>query len=301
MVSYTVEMSERTLEGKVALVSGATRGAGRAMALALSEAGALVYATGRSTKGNPSEIGRKETIEETADLAKSNGGKIIPVRVDHTQIEQVRSLADQINREQKGKLDIFIDDVWGGDHLLTFDKPLWECNIENNLRMINNSLESHLITTHFITPLLVKNKSGLLIEITDGVDFGYRANLSYSIVKSAIILLANYLHKELQGHNVTAFALTPGFLRSEAMLDHFGVKEENWRDAVKKEPHFIASETPAYIGRAVVSLASDPNVHHKSGKVWSTWKLSEEYDFTDIDGSRPHWGRHYKEHFGEEI
>ncbi|PJZ53277.1 SDR family oxidoreductase [Leptospira adleri] len=293
-------MKERNLEGKVALVAGGTRGAGRGIAVALGEAGAIVYVTGRSTRKSRSEMNRKETIEETAELINKNGGRGIPVRTDHTDSQEVRELVLKIEEEQ-GKLDILVNDIWGGDPYIRWEEKFWEHSLENGIKVQRTCLESHLTTNYYAAPLMIRNKSGLILEITDGIDYRYRGNLYYTLIKSSIINLSRCLAEELKPFGITALSLTPGFLRSEAMLDHFGVREDNWKDAVKKDPHFIVSETPAYIGRAVVALAKDTNVFSKTGTSTSTWKLSEEYDFTDLDGSRPHWGNYFRDKFGEEL
>ncbi|TGK06742.1 SDR family NAD(P)-dependent oxidoreductase [Leptospira semungkisensis] len=294
-------MHQKRLEGKVALVAGGTRGAGRGIAIALGGEGAKVYVTGRSSNGTFSEMERKETIEGTAALVNQAGGVGISVRTDHTDQEQVRSLVQKISEENDGKLDILINDVWGGDHLMQWGNKFWEQDLQKALRMFNNCLQSHLITAYYASPLLVKNGSGLLVEITDGIDYRYRGDLAYSLTKSSVINLAVCLSEELKSSGVAALALTPGFLRSEAMLDYFGVTEENWKDGAKKDEHFIASETPAFVGKAVACLASDPNILQKTGKAWSSWKLSDEYGFTDSDGTRPHWGNYFKEKFGEDL
>mgnify|MGYP000002903683 CR=1 FL=1 len=284
-----------SLAGRVALVAGATRGAGRGIARALGSAGATVYCTGRSVRGRPATGNRPETIEETAELVTAAGGVGIAARVDHTVPEEVAALIYQIRREQ-GRLDVLVNDVWGGDALTVWGVPFWEHSLENGLLMQQRAVHSHIITSHCAAPLMVERKQGLIIEITDGETADYRGNLFYDLAKASAIRLALAMASDLRPYGVTAVSLTPGFLRSGEMLDHFGVTEANWRDAVTKEPHFIASETPAYIGRAVVALASDPNVFAKTGQALSTWRLSDEYGFTDIDGSQPHWGRYFAEH-----
>lgn len=282
-----------TLKGKIAVVAGATRGAGRAIALELGAQGATVYAAGRSTRGNPSPMGRTETIEETAEGVTARGGLGIPVRADLTVPEEAEALFARVKQEQGGKLDILINDIWGGDMLMEWGKPFWEQRLDQGLQMQKQAVSAHLITAYYAAPLLAASGSGLLIEITDGVGYAYRGSLFYSLAKISAVHLAEGYASELGPHGVTALALTPGFLRSEAMLDHFGVTEENWRDAVAADPHFIASETPVYIGRAVAALAADPKVADKNGRSLSTWELSDEYGFTDADGSRPHWGRYF--------
>lgn len=282
----------KLLQGKIAVVAGSTRGAGRGIATMLGEAGATVYCTGRSVRGNLSGMNREETIEETAELVSKAGGVGIAVRVDHTVEEDVQRLFAQIKEEQDGRLDILVNDVWGGDPLTEWNTPFWQHSLENGLLMQQRAVHSHMITSYYAAPLMIARKQGLIIEITDGIDYRYRGNLYYTLAKTSVIQLAQSMSIELQPFQVTALALTPGFLRSEAMLEHFGVREENWRDAGKIEPHFLMSETPTYIGRAVAALASDPNVDKKSGQALSTWSLSDEYKFIDRDGTRPHWGNY---------
>ncbi|RNB86951.1 SDR family NAD(P)-dependent oxidoreductase [Brevibacillus fluminis] len=285
----------KPLAGKIAVVAGGTRGAGRGIAVALGEAGATVYVTGRSVRGSQSDLQRSETIEETAEMVREAGGTGIAVRVDHTREEEVRELFARVNAEQDGQLDILVNDVWGGEQLSEWGKPFWEQSLPNGLLMQTRGIHSHLITSHYGVPLMVAKKRGLIIEITDGTDYRYRGNLYYSLAKISVIHLAKAMAAELRPHNITALSLTPGFLRSEEMLDHFGVTEENWRDAAKIDPNFLQSETPAYIGRAVAALAADLDVARQSGKALSTWGLSDEYGFTDYDGRRPHWGRYAEE------
>jgi NAD(P)-dependent dehydrogenase (short-subunit alcohol dehydrogenase family) len=290
-----------TLEGRIALVAGATRGAGRGIACMLGEAGATVYCSGRSTREHPaSGAHRPETIEETAEMVTARGGRGIAVRTDHSEPEQVRALIERIRSEQ-GRLDILVNDIWGGDKLTEFGTPFWKHSLENGLLMLERAIHTHIITSHYAAPLMIERKSGLIVEITDGNYFGYRGNLFYDLVKTSVIRLAFSQSQELKKHGITALALTPGFLRSEEMLENFGVAEENWQDGAKKDPHFIASETPYFVGRAVAALAADPGVAQKNGRVFSSWDLSDEYGFTDIDGRRPHWGRYFAETFGTPI
>jgi NAD(P)-dependent dehydrogenase (short-subunit alcohol dehydrogenase family) len=270
----------------------------------LGEAGATVYGTGRSSRGKTtarqngggafSLAGRPETIEETAELVSARGGVGIPVRVDHTDEAQVKALFEQVKAEQ-GRLDILVNDVWGGDELTEWGTPFWELSLEKGFLMQQRAVHSHIITSRYAAPLMIEQRQGLIVEITDGDTYGYRGNLFYDLAKLSAIRLAYAMAEELRPYAITALALTPGFLRSEAMLDHFGVTEANWQEGAKKDPHFIASETPFYIGRAVAALAADPNVAQKSGGVFSSWGLAEEYGFTDIDGRQPHWGRYYAE------
>lgn len=300
----------QTLENKIAVVAGATRGAGRGIATMLGEAGATVYCTGRSTRAGQTArpprrsgafdlAGRPETIDETAELVTARGGLGIAVRVDHTIPEEVQALFDRVRAEQ-GRLDLLVNDVWGGDELTEWDKPFWELDLEKGLLMQKRAVHSHIITSRYGVPLLLETGRSLVIEITDGetLDY-YRGNLFYDLAKVSAIRLAYAMAEELRPHGIAAVALTPGFLRSEAMLEHFGVTEDNWQEGAKREPHFIASETPFYIGRAVAALAADPEIMAKSGKALSTWGLSEEYGFTDIDGRQPHWGRYYAEFSGQ--
>jgi NAD(P)-dependent dehydrogenase (short-subunit alcohol dehydrogenase family) len=282
----------KPLKGKIAVVAGATRGAGRGIAIKLGEAGATVYVTGRSVKGSLSDMGRAETIEETAALVTAAGGVGIAVRTDYSMESDVRALFNQIEQEQGGRLDILVNDIWGGDPLTMWDQPFWEHSLHDGLLIQKRGVHTHMMASYYAAPLMVDNGSGLIIEITDGFDYRYRGHLYYSLAKISVIHLAQAMAADLRPHHVAAVALSPGFLRSEAMLDHFGVTEANWRDAARKDPHFLMSETPAYIGRAAAALAADPNVFEKSGSILTSWGLSEEYGFTDADGSRPHWGRY---------
>ncbi len=282
----------KSLDGKVAVVAGATRGAGRAIAIMLGAAGATVYGTGRSVRGNPSDIGRKETIEETAELVARQGGKGIPVQVDHTEEGQVKAFFERVKEEQNGRLDILVNDVWGGESLTEWGTPFWEGSLDKALLMQRRAVHSHMITSYYGAPLLVNRGEGLIVEITDGYDYRYRGNLPYSLAKISIIHLAEAQAAELRPHGVASVSVTPGFLRSEEMLDHFGVAEGNWQDAADKEPHFLESETPFFIGRGLAALAADPDLMGKSGKAFTSWGLSDEYGITDVDGRRPHWGRY---------
>ncbi|HEX4947022.1 MAG TPA: SDR family oxidoreductase [Blastocatellia bacterium] len=287
---------KQSLKGKVAVVAGATRGTGRGIACELGAAGAIVYCTGRSTranrkairdkKANPFDLAnRPETIEETAEMIHERGGQGIAVQVDHTVPEQVQALFQRIEREQ-GRLDILVNDIWGGDELTEW-KPFWEHSLDKGLLMIERAVHSHIITAHYAAPLLMKTKRGLIVEITDGNHFGYRGTFYYDFVKTSVIRLAFMFATELKKFKITAVAVTPGFIRSEAMLDYFKVTEANWQDAIKKRPDFSISETPFYVGRAVVALATDPKVFKKSGQVFAAWDLGPEYGFTDVDGRRP--------------
>ena len=289
---------ERPLEDKVAVVAGGTRGAGRGISVELGAAGATVYVTGRSSRiAGLSPIGKLETIEETAEMVEAQGGRGIAVRVDHSEPEQVEEFFERVGEEQNGRLDILVNDVWGGESLTQFDTPFWELSLEDGIAMLRQGIETHIITSRYAAPLMVRRKSGLVLEITDGVGSGYRGSLFYDLVKTSVIRLALAQAVELRQHEVAALALTPGFLRSEEMLEHFGVSEAMWREAIQKDPHFAVSETPSYIGRAVAALAADPDILNRTGEVVSTWQLAKEYGFTDRDGSRPDWGSHMREHF----
>lgn len=281
------------LQGKIAVVAGATRGAGRGIACMLGEAGATVYCTGRSVRGAlASGAARPETIDETAAMVTAHGGQGIAVRVDHSAPDEVAALFGRIEQEQ-GRLDILVNDVWGGDALTEWGKPLWEMGLDQGFALLRRGLDTHIITAHAGIPLLLRTPGSLLVEITDGDQPTYRGSFFYDLVKASVIRMAYGLAEELRHHGVTALAVTPGFLRSEAMLDLFGVTEANWQEGAQRDPHFIASETPYFVGRAVAALAADPQVARKAGGVYASWTLSDEYGFRDVDGNRPHWGRHY--------
>jgi NAD(P)-dependent dehydrogenase (short-subunit alcohol dehydrogenase family) len=313
--------SKKALQGKIALVAGATRGAGRGIAVALGEAGATVYCTGRSSRKRRLTPGRPETIEETAELVTAAGGRGIPVRVDHTKPAEVKKLVALIKRRHH-RLDILVNDVWGGDALTEFGKTFWTVNLDNGLRMLKQAIHSHIITSHYAVPLMLgparrkgtkRSSRPIIFEITDGDAFYYRGNIFYDLVKISVIRLAFAMARELRKRNIVSVALTPGFLRSEAVLDHFGVTESNWKDVGKrKDPNanaadqndapsdFLVSESPRYIGRAVVALASDPRAIKKTGRVFSSWALAREYGFTDLDGTQPHWGNYARKKYGKD-
>ncbi|MCX5390268.1 SDR family oxidoreductase [Streptomyces sp. NBC_00094] len=291
----TKPQETKPLRGRVCLVAGATRGAGRGIAVQLGAAGATVYVTGRTTRERLSEVGRAtETIEETAELVTAAGGEGIAVPTDHLEQDQVRALIDRIDRE-RGRLDVLVNDVWGGEHLLVFGKKTWENDLTDGLRMLELGVRTHAITSHTALPLLIRNPGGLVVEVTDGTTAyngtRYRENLFYDLAKNAPLRMAFGLGRELEEYGATAVALTPGWLRSEQMLAGFGVTEENWRDAVAKVPDFAVAESPAYIGRAVAALAADPDRHRWNGGSLSSAQLAKEYGFTDTDGSQPDaWG-----------
>jgi NAD(P)-dependent dehydrogenase (short-subunit alcohol dehydrogenase family) len=274
----------------IALVTGATRGGGRGIAVGLGEAGATVYCTGRSTRLQRSELYRPETIEETAELVTAAGGVGIPVQVDHSDPDAVRALIDGIDH-----LDVLVNDIWGGEQAFEFDKNIWEHDLANGLKLVR-TLDTHLITSHFAMPLILRS-GGLVIEVTDGTtDYNatrYRVNAFYDLVKNALIRLA-WAQAEEVGDAATVVALTPGWMRSEEMLEHFGVTEANWREATI--PHFCIAESPLYTGRAVAALASDPDVHRWHGQSLSSGQLAQVYGFTDTDGTRPDAWRYIADH-----
>ncbi|MEU7604103.1 SDR family oxidoreductase [Streptomyces sp. NPDC041003] len=293
----------RPLKGRVALVAGGTRGGGRGIAVELGAAGATVYVTGRSSRtAGRSDLDRPETIEATAEKVTAAGGTGIPVRVDHSRPDEVRALAERIADEQRGRLDVLVNSVWGGDPLTDWENPLWQQDLETGLQLLRQAVETHVITSRFVLPLLVARKSGLVVEVTDGNTARYRGSFFYDLAKSAVIRLAVAQAAELKPFGVAAVAVTPGFLRSEALLDHFGVTEDNWRDGAAQDPDFAHSETPAYLGRAVAALAADPDVMAKTGRALATWGLYREYGFTDADGTQPdfaaHWARNLEEQYG---
>jgi NAD(P)-dependent dehydrogenase (short-subunit alcohol dehydrogenase family) len=286
--------TEKPLRGQVALVAGATRGAGRAIAVSLGLAGATVYASGRSVRGHPATPGRPETIEETAEMIRSYGGRAYAVRADHTVEADVQRLVRRLARREHGRLDILVNDLWGGEELTEWGRPPWTMTYRLGRTMLERGVLSHILTSRYAVPLMVKRKRGIVFEITDGDHQHYRGSLFYDLVKTSVIRLALALHEEFVEaglSRMSAIAVTPGFLRSEYMLDQFGVKEENWRDGIPKARHFFASETPYFLGRAIVALAADRRVHAKSGKVYGSWTLAKEYGFTDRDGTRPDWGK----------
>jgi NAD(P)-dependent dehydrogenase (short-subunit alcohol dehydrogenase family) len=288
----------RALEGKVALVAGATRGAGRGIAVELGAADATVYVTGRTTRTQASEYGRPETIEETAARVTEAGGEGVAIRVDHLVSSEVEALVARI-RTERGRLDVLVNDIWGGEKLFEWNKAVWEHDLANGLRLLRLAVDTHLITAHHALPLLIGKPGGLLVEVTDGTaEYNadhYRLSVFYDLAKTAAIRMAWGHAKDLAPRGATAVSITPGWMRSEMMLDNYGVTEDNWRDATAKSPHFVISESPRFVGRAVVALAADPDRARWTGRSLSSGGLAKVYGFTDVDGSRPDCWRYMTE------
>ncbi len=290
-----------TLHGRVALVAGATRGAGRGIAVELGAAGATVYCTGRSSRAtgrprgprrSPFDLARRpETIEETAELVDRHGGTGIPVRVDHTDPRQVAALVARIRRE-RGRLDILVNDIWGSDELTQWGTPFWKLDLEKGFTLMKRGIDTHLITSLAAVPLMVGRRRGLIVEVTDGAGLHYRGNLFYDLTKLAVTRVAFGMAEELRTKGIAAVAVSPGFLRSEAMLEHFKVTESTWRDGIRTDSHFAHSETPRFVGRGVAALAMDRGVMKHAGRVLGSWVLARMYGLRDVDGRRPDWGRH---------
>ncbi|MGY1634488.1 SDR family oxidoreductase [Geodermatophilus sp. SYSU D01186] len=285
-----MDYSPPDLSGTVVLVAGATRGAGRGIAVALGAAGATVWCTGRSTAGRRSEYDRPETVEETAELVTAAGGRGIPVVCDHLDPAQVAALVARIDAES-GRLDVLVNDVWGGDPLFQWDVPLWEHDLDRGLRLLRLAVETHLVTSAHALPLLIRRPGGLVVEVTDGTlaynEATFRVSAYYDLAKWSVLRLAFIQAHDLRPHGATAVALTPGWLRSEAMLELFGVAEANWRDATATVPHFCISESPTFVGRAVAALAADPDRPRWSGRSTSSGELARVYGFPDLDGTQP--------------
>ena len=292
--------SSRPLLGKVALVAGATRGAGRAIAVELARAGAYVYATGRSSRETgPSDMDRPETIEETGDLMEHAGGEGAALRVDHLEPDQVADLVARIDKEQ-GRLDVLVNDIFGGDRYAQWDKKLWEHDLDGGLQMLRMGVHTHLITCAKALPLILRADGGLVIEVTDGTtefnkNFREGVGFYYDLVKANVERITLGLTAELADASCTAVAVTPGWLRSERMLENFGVTEETWRDALEKQPHFCSSESPTYVARGIAALAADPDVPRYAGRVLSSAELARTYGVTDIDGTQPDGWRYLVE------
>jgi NAD(P)-dependent dehydrogenase (short-subunit alcohol dehydrogenase family) len=277
------------LRDTVALVAGATRGAGRGIAIELGARGATVYCTGRTTREAQSPMRRPETIDETAELVAAAGGAGIAVRVDHTSIDEVSALVARIAREQDGRLDVVVNSLWGGDPLTSWRSSFWEHSLKDGLEMQRHAVSAHLITAWHAVPLLVARGRGLVVEMTDGDGERYGGALFYDLAKASNVRIARDLAADLRPYGVAAVAVAPGFLRSEAVLDHFGVTEATWRDAIAQDVHFAQSETPRFVGRAVAALAADGDVMRHSGRTLHSGALAAEYDIDDVDGRRPDW------------
>jgi NAD(P)-dependent dehydrogenase (short-subunit alcohol dehydrogenase family) len=289
----------KPLADKVALVAGATRGAGRGTAIALGEAGATVYCTGRTTRERRSEYDRAETIEQTAELVHEAGGTGIAVPVDHLEPDQVKVLAQRIDSEQ-GRLDVLVNDIWGAEGMFEWNKPIWEHDLATGLRILRLAIDTHLITSHFVLPLLIREPGGLVVEMTDGTrEYNaehYRISVFYDLAKTSVARLAYSQGEELAKHGCAAVALTPGWMRSEIMLEQYGVTEDNWREASRGSPHFVAiSESPRFVGRAVAALAAEPDLARRNRGSFSSGELAREYGFTDVDGSQPDCWRYLVE------
>ena len=286
------------LKGKIALVAGATRGGGRGIAAELGAAGATVYVTGRTTRSQQSDYKRPETIEETAELVSALGGEGIALQVDHLQSHEVKALIERIRREQ-GRLDILVNDIWGGENLFEWNKPVWDHDLDNGLKLLRLAIDTHLITAHHALPLMIENSGGLLVEVTDGTaEYNaehYRLSPFYDLAKVAANRMAWAHAKDLAPHGATSISITPGWMRSEMMLEHFQVTEATWQEATKLQPHFVISESPRFVGRAIAAVAADPQKARWNGQSLSSGSLAQAYGFTDLDGSRPDCWRYMRE------
>ena len=280
------------LTDSVAVVAGATRGAGRGIARALGAAGATVYCTGRSVRGAPSPYQRPETIEETAELVDSAGGKGIALRVDHTVEGEVEALFARI-REDRGRLDLLVNSVAGEDPLLGGFTTFWQLDLSRGADALRQTILSHMITAKHAARDMVEARRGLIVEVTEGDTLGAGGSAMHNVVKSAFTTFAFRMADELRPYGVAALAITPGFLRSETMLEHFGVTEANWKEGAAKDPHFLASESPLFLGRAVVALAADENVFRRTGAWTSSWEVARDYGLCDADGTTPDWGQYF--------
>lgn len=282
------------LAGRVAVVAGATRGGGRGIALALAAAGATVYATGRSTSVHLSPMRRPETIDATVESIRSAGGRAVALAVDYRQPDQVEALFARVMRDE-GRLDVLVNSIWGGDPLTRWGEPFWSHPLRDGLELLHQAVDTHLIASRYAAAIMAQRRAGLIVEVTDGVGYRYRGSLYYSLAKVAAVHAAEAMARDLAPFGATALAITPGFMRSEAVLEHLGVTEGTWRQGIAKDPHFAFSETPLYLGRAVAALAADPDVASLAGRSLATWELVHRYGFTDADGRRPDWGAHWQE------
>jgi NAD(P)-dependent dehydrogenase (short-subunit alcohol dehydrogenase family) len=277
------------LAGQVAVVAGATRGAGRGIARGLAEADAVVYCTGRSVAGHPSPYGRPETIEQTAQIIEAAGGAAIAVRVDHSVEREVEALFERIDAE-RGRLDILVNCIAGENPLMRLWGPFWENSLDHGAEIFEHSLLSHIVTAKHAARRMLRAKRGLIVEVTESDTLSAGGNVVTQSVKISLKALALGMAAELSGTGVATLAITPGFLRSEAMLERFGVTEETWREGGKKDKNFLESESPLFVGRAVAALAADPEVLQRAGQLVSSWEIGREYGLTDYDGRRPDWG-----------
>jgi NAD(P)-dependent dehydrogenase (short-subunit alcohol dehydrogenase family) len=284
---------KRPLTGQVAVVAGGTRGATRAIAVELGRAGATVHVTGRSARGSASPMGRPETVEDTAEEILALGGTSYAHRVDHSDLDQVAALVADV-AARHDRLDILVNGIWGGDPMTDWEHPFWEQPVEVGLALLQQAVHTHIVTSVAAAPLLVRTGRGLILELTDGkAGDPYRGTLYYDLAKDQVTRLALGMAGDLRPHGVAAIALTPGFLRSEAMLDHFGVTEATWRDGIARDPLFAVSESPTLVARCAVALAADPDVLARTGQSLASWDLAQHYALTDADGSRPDWGGFY--------
>jgi NAD(P)-dependent dehydrogenase (short-subunit alcohol dehydrogenase family) len=288
-------MSDKMLKDKIALVAGATRGAGRGIAIELGSAGAVVYVTGRTTKSQPSDYNRPETIEETAEFVNSAGGTGIAVNLDHTNPPQVEALCETIQKHH-GRLDILVNDIWGGEGKTQWNVPIWEQSLSQGLHVLRNATESHIVTNHYLLKLLIQHPGGVLFEVSDGtLDYNlthYRCHcLFYDLSKIIVNRVAWSLSIELAKYQCTSIGITPGWLRSEMMLEHYHVTEANWQEAIQQDAGFVNTETPRFIGRAIAYLSADPDVSRFNGTSLTAYDVSQVYGFTDLDGRQPNcWG-----------
>lgn len=277
----------RQLEGAVAVVAGATRGAGRGIARALAEAGAIVYCTGRSVRGNPSPYRRTETIEETAEMIAAAGGAAFAIQVDHTVEAEVGALVDRVRRKHKR---ILVNSIAGEDPVLGAWGPFWKADLANAGLAFRQALLSHIVTAKHAAALMVRRRAGMIVEVTENDLLISGGSILAQILKQSQKALAAIWAAELRPHRIASIAITPGFLRSERMLEHFGVTEANWRDAGARDSNFLESESPLFVGRAIAALAADPKILERSGQLFSSWEVGRTYGLRDIDGRRPDWG-----------
>jgi NAD(P)-dependent dehydrogenase (short-subunit alcohol dehydrogenase family) len=272
------------------VVAGATRGAGRGIARALGEAGAIVYCTGRSMRGRPSPYNQPETVEETAEIINAAGGSAIALRVDHTAEAEVAALFERVEREH-GRLDILVDSIAGEDPMMAGWSPFWKVNLTNAEALLRQALISRVATAKHAAGLMIRGRRGFIVEVTENDLLFSSGDVITQILRVSHKALAAIYAAEMRKHGVVAIAITPGFMRSERMLEHFGVTAKNWREGGNKDRNFLESESPLFVGRAIVALATDPAIAERTGQLFSSWEVAREYGLTDIDGRRPDWGR----------